>query len=91
MIFAWTNALIHDSLAGLTDRQVAALDLSVVACGGNPGVVRLGRFGFQNVEEYRAILKTARARVRDFGNNLAMLFSHLARIPPRQPRISVLN
>ena len=66
MIFNWNPTLIHDSLAGLTDQQRAALDcvMSLSKNMTKPGAVRLRWFGFKSLEEYEDTLSTAREHVR---------------------------
>ena len=67
MIFAWTPDLIDAAISGLSDQQLAALDLAASITGAaKPGAVRLNRFGFQNLDEYEVALANARAQVRAF-------------------------
>ncbi|SPF42591.1 hypothetical protein SBA4_2940011 [Candidatus Sulfopaludibacter sp. SbA4] len=64
MIFTWTSQLLDAAPTGLTDQQLAALDLAAgTTNAGKPGPIRLAKFGFQGFAEYEAALESARAHV----------------------------
>src|SRR5690242_19367143 len=66
MIFNWTTELINEALTGLSEKQIAALDLmQSLPPNSKPGAARLQRYGL-TADQYAILVESARAHMKHY-------------------------